>query len=178
MKISLLKSVLSYFLLLSVASLALAKEVTPPQKTVADVNKVTIQNAWARPTNKGQEVGAAYMTLISNQDVSLVKAESDVTKSVEIHSMTMKKGVMKMRMLETLPLAAGKPYKLEPGGFHLMLFDLKKPLIEGNMVNFELTFKNKNGIEFKQQVKAAVKTAMDEAAKDGSHEHSGHQHHH
>lgn len=178
MKTSFLKSILSHFLLLSVATLALAKEVSPTQKTAADVNKVSIQNAWARPTNKGQEVGAAYMTFTSNQDISLVKATSDVAKSVEIHSMTMEKGVMKMRMLETLPLVAGKPYQLEPGGFHLMLFDLKKPLTEGDMVKFELTFKSKNGIEFKQQVKAAVKMAMDAAVKEGSHEHSDHQHHH
>lgn len=178
MKTSLLKSILGNAVFLTIATFAHAKDVAPTQKAAANQSTVTIQNAWARPTNKGQEVGAAYMTLTSDQDVSLIKAESNITKSVEIHSMTMQKGVMKMRMLETLPLTAGKPYKLEPGGFHLMLFDLKKPLIAGEEVNFELTFKNKNGIEFKQQVKAAVKTAMDEAAKDGSHEHSDHQHHH
>lgn len=178
MKSSLFKNILVHALFLTTATFAQAKDVTPAQKAVAEQNTVSIQNAWARPTNKGQQVGAAYMTLTSNQDVSLVKAVSDVTKSVEIHSMSMQKGVMKMRMLETLPLAAGKPYKLEPGGFHLMLFDLKKPLTEGEQVNFELTFKNKNGIEFKQKIKAAVRTAMDEAAKEGTHEHSDHQHHH
>lgn len=75
---------------------------------------------------------------------------------------------MKMRMLPALPLAAGKPYKLEPSGFHLMLFDLKKPLADAQTVNFELTFKNSRNIEFKQNVKAIVK----------GEENSSHEHHH
>ncbi len=133
-------------------------------------DSVSIENAWVRPTVPGQDVGAAYMTFVSDQDATLIHAESDVTNSVEIHSMSMQNGVMKMRMLENLPLKAGKPYKLEPGGFHLMLFDLKKPLAAGNYVNFELTFKSGN-TEFKQQIKAPIK-AVDDAEGDG------HSHHH
>jgi copper(I)-binding protein len=59
---------------------------------------------------------------------------------------------MKMRMLDTLELQAGKPYKLEPGGFHLMLFDLKKPLIRDDQVKFVLTFKKKNKASVKQRI--------------------------
>lgn len=125
---------------------------------------VSIQNAWVRPSNPGQEVGAAYMTFLSKQDVTLVRVESSVTDSVEIHNMTMENGVMKMRMLESLPLKAGKPYKLAPGGFHLMLFDLKRPLVSGEEVNFVLYFKaqenkstvTKKALEFKQSIKVPV----------------------
>jgi len=130
---------------------------------------VSIQNAWVRPTNPGQEVGAAYMTLTSKLDVSLVSVESDATKSVEIHNMTMENGVMKMRMLDTLPLKAGKPYKLAPGGFHLMLFDLKKPLTVGEQVNFVLTFKKKNKRLFKQNIKAMVQSSLEGSSKENSH---------
>lgn len=122
---------------------------------------VVITNAWVRPSNPGQEVGAAYMTLTSKQDATLLSVESDATKSIEIHSMTMKAGIMKMRMLDALPLPAGKAYKLAPGGFHLMLFDLKKPLNVGDTVNFTLHFKNKNNVEFKQTIKAKVKAETD-----------------
>lgn len=135
---------------------------------------ISVENAWVRPTNAGQDVGAAYMTFTSKQDATLVHVESNVTKSIEIHSMTMQNGVMKMRMMETLPLTAGKPYKLEPGGFHLMLFDLKKPLTEGEQVNFELTFKS-NNTEFKQQVKALVKTPVSDETNNND---NGHEHHH
>lgn len=117
---------------------------------------VSVKDAWARPTNPGQEVGAAYMTLTSKQDVSLLSVEADAAQSVEIHNMTMENGVMKMRMLDTLPLKAGKPYKLVPGSFHLMLFDLKKPLTVGEQVNFVITFKKENKQLFKQNIKATV----------------------
>lgn len=121
---------------------------------------VNVENAWARATNPGQEVGAAYMTLTSAEDVSLISAGSNVSDSVEIHSMSMQNGVMKMRMLDTLALTAGKPYKLEPGGFHLMLFDLKKPLNAGSEVSFYLHFKTKGSkpVQFKQTVTAKVLT--------------------
>ncbi|MDP3743824.1 MAG: copper chaperone PCu(A)C [Methylotenera sp.] len=155
------------------ATFAQAKDAST-QNAIAEKNDVSVKNAWVRPTNAGQEVGAAYMTLTSKQNVNLVHAESDVTKSVEIHSMDMQNGVMKMRMLETLPLAAGKPFQLAPGGFHLMLFDLKKPLSEGEQVNFTLTFKRQNNIEFKQQVKAVVKAADMETGNNND----AHKHHH
>lgn len=138
------------FLLLSFSTAyAQALDLTLSQELVS------INDAWVRPSNPGQEVGAAYMTLTSKQDVSLVSVEADATNSIEIHNMTMENGVMQMRMLDTLPLKAGSPYKLAPGGFHLMLFDLKKPLTVGEEVNFVLSFKSKNKL-FKQKVKATV----------------------
>jgi len=124
-------------------------------------NPVNVSDAWVRASAPGQSVGAAYMTLQSPTDTSLVKVESNAAGSVEIHSMTMKNGVMQMRMMETLPLSAGKPAKLEPGGFHLMLFDLKKPLKAGEKVKFTLHFKNKAGKTSVMQVVSPVKTAAD-----------------
>ena len=124
-------------------------------------NTVGITEAWVRPTNPGQEVGAAYMSFLSTKDTTLMRVESDVTKSVEIHNMTMENGVMKMRMLSKLPLVAGKPYKLAPGGFHLMLFDLKKPLVLGESVIFTFNFKNKNKTEFKQSIKVMVQSSAE-----------------
>jgi copper(I)-binding protein len=93
--------------------------------------------------------------------MTLVSIESSVSNSIEIHNMTMENGVMKMRMLEKLPLKVGKPYKLAPGGFHLMLFDLKKPLIVGEQVSFILHFKTSNiktrqKSEYKQTIKVMV----------------------
>lgn len=133
-------------------------------------NRVAIQNAWVKPTIPGQSVGAAYMTFNSKQDVTLLRVSSDVTESVEIHSMTMQDGVMKMRMLENLTIKAGKPYELKPGGFHLMLFNLKKPLSAGQHVNIELTFKSGNA-EFKQSVKAPVQAPVEAEDHDHSHHH-------
>lgn len=176
----LLKSISHHTLILTLATCAIfasAKEETPVQKALASKNTVSIQNAWVRSTKAGQDVGAAYMTLTSNQDATLMQVESDVTKSIEIHSMVMQKGVMKMRMLETLALAAGKPYKLEPGGFHLMLFDLAKPLKEGEQVNFKLTFKDKDNVEFKQNINVPIQTSVNGNGRNPHEEHH-HEHHH
>ncbi len=120
-------------------------------------NDVAISNAWVRATAPGQEVGAAYMTLQSTHDTALIKTESTAAGSVEIHSMTMDNGVMKMRKLETLPLSASKPAKLEPGSFHLMLFDLKKPLKAGEQVEFTLHFKDSAGKASEMKLSVPVK---------------------
>ncbi|HEY3327288.1 MAG TPA: copper chaperone PCu(A)C [Novimethylophilus sp.] len=107
--------------------------------------EVAVSDAWARATAPGQEVGAAYLSLKSDKPAKLVAIKSAVADSVEIHEMSMKNGVMKMRMLETLDLPAGKLVKLEPGGFHLMLVDLKKPLKAGENIEIVLTFKDGKG---------------------------------
>ncbi len=120
---------------------------------------VAIMDNWVRANVPGQSVGAAYMTLLSAQDSTMIKAEADIAGSVEIHSMTMENGVMKMRMLEELPLKAGKAEKLAPGGFHLMLFDLKKPLTAGENVNFTLSFKDAAGNTTQQKVTLPIKAA-------------------
>ena len=122
-------------------------------------NKVAVIDSWARANAPGQRVGAAYMTFISAQDSTFVKAETTIADSVEIHSMTMKDGVMKMRMLNELPLSAGKPEKLAPGGFHLMLFDVKKQLIAGEKLDLTLTFRDNAGKLTTQQISLPVKEA-------------------
>ncbi|MCF8158016.1 MAG: copper chaperone PCu(A)C [Burkholderiaceae bacterium] len=109
--------------------------------------EINITDNWVRATAEGQDVGAAYMTITSASDTSLVKVESSASDSIEIHSMSMENGVMKMRMLEQLDLKAKTPNKLAPGGFHLMLFDLKNPLKAGETVSFSLHFKNEVGKE-------------------------------
>lgn len=106
---------------------------------------VKVDDAWVRATKPGQEVAAGYMTLTSREDATLFKVESDDIGKVEIHSMSMNNGVMEMRMLDEVALEKGRPYKLEPGGFHLMLFDIKKPLTAGNNVKFKLYFKEATG---------------------------------
>lgn len=139
--------------------------------------QIKVNDAWVRASLPGQTMSAAYMTLVSPQDATLLRAESDATKSVELHSMSMQNGVMKMRMLDKIALPANKPVQLAPGGLHLMLFDLKQPLNAGQFVNFELTLKSGNS-EFKQTVKVPVKNPNE--SKDHHHDsgHQDHSHHH
>ncbi len=118
---------------------------------------VEISDAWARATAPGQDVGAAYMNLKSDRTTRLMSASSPAADSIEIHEMSMKNGIMKMRMMETLPLPAGKVVKLAPEGFHLMLFDLKKQLKPGESIDIELSLKDATGKTSKQKVSLPVK---------------------
>jgi len=120
---------------------------------------VKITQAWARATMPGQEVGAAYMLLQSPVDATLTEASTPVADNVEIHKMAMNNGVMEMRMMETLPLPADQTVKLEPGGFHLMLFDLKHPLKAGDSVALTLKIKEKSGKTYALPVKLPIKAA-------------------
>lgn len=120
---------------------------------------VEITDGWVRANAPGQSVGAAYMTLTSPRDSALVFAETPAADSVQIHSMRMENNVMKMRMLEELPLKAGKPEKLAPGDFHLMLFDLKSPLKEGEKISLKLCFKDSANKITHQNVILPIKVA-------------------
>jgi len=131
-----------------------------PLASLAD-QQITVSHSWARATMPGQEVGAAYMQLQSSTDATLTEVSSPAADSIEIHKMAMKDGVMEMRMMESLPLPAGKVVKLEPGGFHLMLFDLKRPLKAGESLSLSLKFKEKSGKSYTQQIQVPIKTADD-----------------
>jgi copper(I)-binding protein len=126
------------------------------QIAYADAN-ISIQNAWVRASTPGKKIGAAYMTIKSSGNVEMVYAETTRAGSVEMHSMTMNNGVMKMRMLESLPVKANQPVSLAPGGLHLMLFDLNAPLKAGEKITFRLCFKNSAGKILEQTITAPVK---------------------
>ena len=135
----------------SLLSLADADASALSRKPPSHAN-VTLSHAWVRATADGQQVGAAYTNLMSDQSATLISAETDIAGSVEIHSMSMDNGVMKMRRLNTLSLPKGETVSLAPGGFHFMLFDLKKPLKAGENTTFKLTFKAEDGKIFIQKL--------------------------
>jgi periplasmic copper chaperone A len=142
-----------------------------------------ISDGWVRETNPGQVVGAVYMTIKSQENAALVAVESTISPSVEIHTMQIEKGVMKMRMLETLPLPANQAVKLAPGGLHIMLFDLKAPLVAGQTVPLTLYFtKVLNGkpskARFSQTMTFTVKSAEDGMHQKVNDAHEGHESHH
>ncbi len=143
-----------FFVLIVIASLLSACKANTSTET-----EVAITDSWVRENAPGQSVGAAYMTLNSPKDSTLVKVETPVAGTVEIHSMSMENNVMKMRMLKELPLKAGTPEKLAPGGFHLMLFDLKTPLKAGKNAVFRLSFKDNAGNITQQNVSMPIKAA-------------------
>jgi len=119
--------------------------------------QVTVSSAWVRGTVAGQKVTGAFMQMTSPTDTALVAMTSPVAKIVEIHEMKMDGGMMKMNAVDKLPLPAGKLVELKPGGYHVMLFDLRQPVKEGDVVPLILTFEDKAGRKSTVEVKAAAK---------------------
>lgn len=119
--------------------------------------EVTVTEPWVRGTVSGQKASGAFMGLKSSSDVRLVGASSPAAKVVEIHEMSTSDGVMRMRAIEGLPLPAGKSVELKPGGYHVMLIDLVKPLVPGEQVPISLTFVAADGRKSTVEVKAMVR---------------------
>jgi copper(I)-binding protein len=107
--------------------------------------QITVTDAWVRGTVPGQKATGAFMKLQSVVDATLVGAESSAAAAVEIHEMSVDGGVMRMRSVERIALPAGKTVELGPGGYHVMLMDLKQPLKEGQKVPVTLTFTDAAG---------------------------------
>ena len=120
---------------------------------------VVVKDAWVRAPAPGAEIAAAYMTLEANKPVALTGAVSPAAKAVEVHSMSMKNGVMEMCEIKTLDLKPGQPTTLEPGGLHLMLIDLTKPLKVGDRVKIVLHFGKGRKSAFTQTLTVPVKSA-------------------
>jgi copper(I)-binding protein len=119
--------------------------------------QVSVMDAWVRGTVPGQKATGAFMQITSGSDTSLVAVSSPVAKVVEIHTMSQEGGVMKMRAVPAIPVPAGKPVELSPGGYHVMLMDLGQPLKEGDKVPLTLTFADKAGQKSTQDVTATVR---------------------
>lgn len=125
---------------------------------VAVQAQVRIADPWVRGTVPSQQATGAFMTIQAEQDVRLISGASPVAGVVEIHEMTMEGNVMKMRELKGgLPVAKGATAELKPGGYHVMLMDLKQPLTAGQNVPITLTFQGADQKAFTRQVDAPVR---------------------
>lgn len=104
---------------------------------------IQIDRAWARPTPVGAPTGGGYLTLTNRGRTPdrLVSASSPVARRVELHETTMTGGVMRMRPLSAgVALAPGKSVVFQPGGRHLMLVGLARPLVAGQRIAMTLRF--------------------------------------
>lgn len=97
-----------------------------------------VRAPWAKATLPGQPVSGAYLELRADSAARLVKVDSPLAETVEIHEMKMDGGMMKMRALPALELPAGQTVTLKPGGLHIMLMQLKGPLKAGGKLPLTL----------------------------------------
>jgi hypothetical protein len=100
--------------------------------------EVTASNAWVRGTVPAQKTTAAYVSLHSTGAARIVEVRSSAAARAEIHSSEMHGGVMAMHAMTDFALPAGETIELKPGGYHIMLFDLARPLAAGDKVKLTL----------------------------------------
>lgn len=119
--------------------------------------EVTVTQAWVRGTVPGQTATGAFLKITSSVDAKLVAAASPAARLVEVHEMSMKENVMSMRAVGAVPMAAGKTLEFKPGGYHVMLMDLVKPLGKDDKVPLTLTVLDKDGKRWAVSVMAEVR---------------------
>ena len=129
---------------------------------------VKAEGAWARASVQGQKGTGAFMRLTAKDGARLVRAESPAAGVTEVHEMKMEGDIMRMRALPMLELPAGKAVDLKPGGYHVMLQDLKAPLMKDTSVPLTLVFQDAKGVESKLNLSVPVRTSAPAGANAAS----------
>jgi copper(I)-binding protein len=139
-------------------ALALASLVSFPA-----LAQVSVSEPWIRATVPQAKVAGAFMQLKSAKAAKLVEVKSPVAGRVELHQMAMEGQTMRMRAVESIALPAGRAVNLASGGYHVMLFDLKQQLKEGEQVPLTLVVQDAAGkrenVALSVPVKALTYTA-------------------
>jgi periplasmic copper chaperone A len=118
---------------------------------------LVISQAWTRATPNGAKIGGGYLTIENKGSApdKLIGVSGDIAGKIEVHEMAMNNGVMKMRPLDKgLAIEPGKTVKLAPGGYHLMIMDLKSPLKQGDHVPLTLEFEKAGKVQVTLDVQA------------------------
>jgi copper(I)-binding protein len=132
---------------------------------------LAISQAWSRATPGGAKIGGGYLT-IENKGAApdrLIGGSADIAGKVEVHEMAMNNGVMTMRPLDKgLAIEPGKTVKLAPGGYHLMLSDLKNPLKKGDKVPVTLEFEKAGKVTISLDVQGVGAQGPSASPRSGS----------
>ena len=138
----------------SIASLLLVAAFTAHAQ---DAGTVSVKDAWVRATIPAQKATGAFMQLTAPAGSRLVAVRSPLAGVVEIHEMALVDNVMKMRAISGVDLPPGKTVELKPGGYHVMLLELKGQVKDGQSVPLTLVFEGKDKKRQTVEVKAAAR---------------------
>lgn len=153
------------FTVAATAALALSTAAAAHDFTIG---KLSIAHPWTRQTAPGQANGGGFMVIANRGGLDrLVAASSPAAAKVEIHTMTMEGGIMRMRPVPAgLTIPAGGKLELKPGGYHIMLIGLRAPLKLGAMVPLTLRFEKAGSKTVQLKVEAVTYgTGTDDAHK-------------
>lgn len=119
---------------------------------------VMTHHAYARATPPNAATSAVFAEIMNQGDTDrvIVSAATDVAGKVELHDVIKQGDVMKMRQIESITIPAQDKVALKPGSLHIMLFDLKKPLQEGEAIDVQITFANGQQHTFSAPIKKVM----------------------
>ena len=117
----------------------------------------TISDVWVKATIPGGSVSGAYMHIKSAVRVKLIKVESPAAGLIELHESKITNGVMEMKAVDGVEIPTGKSVTLKPGGMHVMMMKIAKPIIVGDKVPLTLTFMGPDKKSFQVKVDAVAK---------------------
>jgi copper(I)-binding protein len=123
----------------------------------AGAQTTVVKDAWVRGTVPQQKASGAFMQITSAQGGKLLSVSTPVAGVAEVHEMAMEGTTMRMRAVGSLELPAGQAVELKPGGYHVMLMDLKQQLSAGDVVPLSLVIEGKDGKRETLQVQAPVR---------------------
>ena len=166
-----------------IASLVAASAIASATASATDykVGPLEIEQPWSRALPKGATVAAGYLKVknTGTEPDRLVGGSTPVAGKFEIHEMTMDKGVMRMRPLTAgIEIKPGETVELKPSGTHIMMMDVKQPIVRGKPFKGSLTFENAGAVDVDFEVEAIGGTPA-AAAASAAHDHDhDHEHHH
>jgi len=130
-------------------------------------SQTSVKDPWVRGTVAQQKASGAFMQITSTKGGKLLSVSTPVAGVAEVHEMAMEGTTMRMRAVPALDLPAGQAVELKPGGYHVMLMDLKKPLAVGETVPLELSFVDRAGRQAVARVDVPVRAAAAAGAAGG-----------
>ncbi|MDQ0327056.1 copper(I)-binding protein [Rhodopseudomonas julia] len=136
---------------------ALVIAATPAFAHGYKLGNLEIGHPWTRATPPSATAGGGFLKITNNgdEDDRLVSASSPIAARVELHTMDMSDGVMKMRPLEDgIPVPAGATVELKPGSLHVMFIDLTAPIEEGESVPATLNFEKAGSVDVEMSATA------------------------
>ncbi|WP_326914735.1 copper chaperone PCu(A)C [Sphingopyxis chilensis] len=151
------------------AAALLAAAATPLFARSPHAGSLSIERGWSRQTAPGQTVGGGFVTITNRGGAGdrLVAANSPISREVQLHTMSVDEGVMRMRPVgRGIAIPVGKTVELKPGGLHIMFVGLKRPLTPGQSFPVTLRFQLQGAVEVDFRVVPVGSAGPGEARHD------------
>lgn len=137
---------------------------------------MTVENAWSRELPPNAPVGAVFLSLLNHSDEAdrLLSAESSIAEVTELHAHVHQDDMMRMVKVDAIDIAAHAELTLQPGGNHIMLINLREPLVAGNELPLTLNFENAGTVDLMVPIKTSDAGT---SAQQDNQDHSTQSHH-